>query len=120
MTAQEKIIADAEKALKSGYHKKALKLSKEIEDENVKATIVARAEKLQAKAKEEAAQPKVEPETRKVLTPYSIVEKYDELLAILAEIESVEKQKARPYRFYYFHRRQIENLKRNFIKGMRL
>ena len=131
---QDEIIADARKALKNKFHNKALKLAKGIKDTEVQAAIIAAAKMLQSDAKE-AAKDKPKPGTKKAgrvkgtaakakprvkgKTAEDVVDAYDDLLDVLADVETGERNKNKPYRFYFFHRRQIENLKRNFQKGMR-
>ena len=122
MAEQKELIEQAEKALKAGYHNKALKLAKEIEDERTRGIIVAKATKAKAEAQVEAeAAPKKREYTKpEVVTPQNVLDAYAALMDTLAEIEVQERGKARPYRFYFFHRRQVENLMRNFKKGMRI
>lgn len=123
MANQKELTEQAEAALKKGYHNKALKLAEGIENESVRGSIIARADKakIKAKAKAAAAPKKTAKEMKdKPITPYDVLAKYDELMGALAEIETIERAKARPYRFYFFHRRQVENLMRGFKKGMRI
>ena len=123
MANQKELTEQAEAALKKGYHNKALKLAEGILVESVRGTIIARAEKAKAEAKDAAAAaPKRDRKEMKdkPITPHDVLAKYDSLMDALAEIETIERAKARPYRFYFFHRRQVENLMRGFKKGMRI
>jgi len=49
----------------------------------------------------------------------AIIEAYLNLESLLAEKEVIEKQKKRPYTFYFVHFRQVANLRRRFEKTRR-
>ena len=55
----------------------------------------------------------------KLANPDTILKKYDELIDQLAKVESAQRNKSKPFRIYFVHRRKIEVLKMNFIKSMR-
>lgn len=55
----------------------------------------------------------------KMANPDKVLKKYDELIATLAEVESDQRNKKKPYRIYFIHRNRMEVMKMNFIKSMR-
>lgn len=55
----------------------------------------------------------------KLANPQSILKKYDELIDQLAKVESSQRNKSKPYRIYFIHRKKMEVMKMNFIKSMR-
>ena len=119
---QKELIAEVKAALDKGYHTKAAKLAKDIENEGIKTEVFALAAELKKRAatktkKAEASEKKRS--VRKPFTPADILKKYDDIIAALAAMDVEMRNAKKPYRVYFFHRRQIENLKRSFIKGTR-
>lgn len=122
MTDQREVIKNAQEALKRGFHAKAAKIAKDIEDKETREFILDKAAALKKsaqakarkarKAKRQAAKPK-DP------TPQDVLDAYDNLISKLAALETLERQKSRPYRFYFFHRNQVEQRRKMFAKGMR-
>lgn len=55
----------------------------------------------------------------KLANPGTILKKYDELIDQLAKVESAQRNKNKPYRIYFMHRKRMEVMKMNFIKSMR-
>jgi len=55
----------------------------------------------------------------KMANPESILEKYDELIEKLADVEAQQRAKSKPFRIYFVHRKRMEVMKMNFIKSMR-
>jgi hypothetical protein len=55
----------------------------------------------------------------KMANPESILEKYDDLINKLAEVEAQQRLKNKPYRIYFVHRKRMEVMKMNFIKSLR-
>ena len=70
---------------------------------------------------QEQKQPERNPMTinPKLANPDSILKKYDELIDQLAKVESAQRNKSKPYRIYFVHRKRMEVMKMNFIKSMR-
>ena len=118
---QTELIAEARSALKKGHHTKALKLIKGVENEIVEAQLLDEAHNLKKINAKKAAKKASAPKAAKKVpaSNEAVLAQYDKLIAILAEMDVQRRNMGKPYRVYFFHRRQIENLRRSFIKGTR-
>jgi uncharacterized membrane protein YccC len=55
----------------------------------------------------------------KLADPTKVMAAYDQLINELAKTEAAQRQKKKPYRVYFVHRKRAEVMRLNFKKSMR-
>lgn len=118
-TIPKKIKDDVAKALKNGYHKKALKLVKDIPDDDPwKIDVVAKAEKMAEEARAKA-KPKAEAKLSgpKVITHTELLEDYQSLYDKLAVYELQQRKIKKPFRHVVVARRRLSVFMLNFKRS---
>lgn len=112
---------EVSEAIKKGHYAKATKLLKscDLEDdvkEAIKKEIQPLWDKQKADNKKKAAKPAAKPAVKAPASVDSISEKYADLISELASFEVDRRAAKKHVNFFIRHRRQLEGMKRNFLK----